>query len=102
MKPPDTLNVIDGHGGFTCLTRTAGYDRDANGIGWKLSRRERGETLWRPGAVLTNGTMGTLEEYDECSFFQLNNNATRAIYKVPHYSYRVAVWFDNVTGERIA
>lgn len=96
------MNVIDNHGGFTCRTRTTGYDRAPDGIGWIRACRERGETLWRPGSVLKGSTVGFLQEYDEKSFFQLNNNVTLAVYKVPGYCYRVVAWFDNVTGERIA
>jgi len=51
---------------------------------------------------LKGSTIGTLSGYDEDSFYQRNNNVTMAKYKVPGYGYRVAVWFDNVTGERIA
>ncbi len=86
-SPPPTLNVLDGHGGFTVET----------------SGRNIGTgTLWRPGDVLKKGTIGKLENYDGKSFYQTNKNVTRARYKVPGYRYMVCVWFDNQTGERIA
>lgn len=82
MNPPKQLNVLDSQGGFTAITK-------------------RG-TLWRPGSLLKQTVRGELQTYDEQSFFQTNNNVTQGIYKVPGYRYRVAVWFDNVTGARIA
>lgn len=86
MQPPQKLNVLDAHGGFTAETR--------NG------------TLWRPGNILTDhpkrSTVGTLVDYNEHSFYQTNNDVTRATYKVPGYGYRVSVWFDNKDGHRIA
>lgn len=93
---PRTLNVLDAHGGFTILTRGKRYDGTFG---------ETGDTLWRPGLVLkTRGaaTVGTLIEVDEHTFYQTNDNVTRAIYRVPGYGYRVVAWFDNDTGERIA
>jgi predicted nucleotidyltransferase len=84
MQPPTTLDVLDEHGGFTAITTPCG------------------NTLWRPGAILKRGTEGTLVSFDRHSFYQTNNNVTQAIYRVPGYRYRVAVWFDNATGRRIA
>jgi len=99
MTLPTTLNVLDKHNGFTAITRSRGYERDSNG--WKRVWQEC-DTCWRPSALLRKGTIGTLVETDEKSFYQRNNNVTKGIYKVPGYGYRIAVWFDNVTGERIA
>jgi hypothetical protein len=91
MRPPKTLDVCDVPGkvrGFCALTK--------------------GGTLWRPERVLTEGgrttgkpTTGTLFHFDEHSFFQLNDDVTRALYRVEGYSYFVVIWFDNGTGERI-
>lgn len=84
MRPPRTLNVIDQHGGFTIETKD-------------------GDTLWRPAPVLRDGTTwGTLIDFDESKFCQTNNNVTRARYRVPHYGYKVVIWFNNETEERIA
>ena len=82
MQPPQNLDVINQHGGFTALT-SAG-------------------TLWRPAAILKRGTAGTLQYFDEHSFYQTNDDVTRATYRVPGYGYPVIAWFDNQTGERIA
>lgn len=122
MQPPKTLNVIDAHGGFTAITKSpthvkivldpvAGEREDRPSdyqptlihpfVRWERATRER-DTLWRPGQLLKRGTVGTLDEYNENSFYQTNNNVTQAIYRVPGYSNRVAVWFDNQTCERIA
>jgi hypothetical protein len=89
FDPPQTINVLDKHGGFTI--ETSGK-RIGNG------------TLWRPGKVLGDNTTGTLipGSVDHNSFYQLNNNVTKACYKVRGYRYRVVCWFDNDTGKRIA
>jgi hypothetical protein len=84
MQPPNKINVLDKHQGFTAVTT------------------KRGDTLWRPGNILKSGTEGTLQSFDENSFFQDFNNATKAIYKVPGYRCPVACWFNNITGQRIA
>ncbi len=81
--PPHQLNVLDGHGGFTAETT------------------KRGDTLWRPGTVLKS-TTGTLVKHDPRSFFQTNNDVTKATYKVAGYRYPVIAWFDNRTKHRIA
>jgi hypothetical protein len=83
---PDTINVLDRHGGFTAVTT------------------KRGDTLWRPGRVLKGTTTGTLvpSSVKRKSFYQTNNDVTKALYKVPGYRYPIAVWFDNKTSERIA
>ena len=99
MKPPKELNVLDAHGGFTAVTLSPRYERDGNG--WRKAWRES-DTLWRPGHMLPRGTTGTLSEVDEHSFYQCNNDVTKALYKVPGYRFRVAVWFDNATGQRLA
>ena len=92
MLPPRTLNVIDGHGGFTAETPSG--RRRADGY-------QSTNTLWRPGAVLKHSTTGTLIDYDERSFYQNNHDVTKARYRVAHYRYPVIVWFDNPTGRRI-
>ena len=84
MKPPEEINVLDKHNGFTAITT------------------KYNDTLWRPGIILKGNTIGKLQYYSETSFYQLNNNVTRAVYKVKGYRYPVCLWFDNVTGERIA
>jgi hypothetical protein len=117
MRVPTTFDVLDQHNGFTAITLRRTYiaervgpnkiylDEDNTQVGtflrWVRVMRE-GNTLWRPGAVLRKGTIGTLVETRKHSFYQTNNNVTKAIYKVPGYRYRVAVWFDNVTGRRLA
>ena len=83
MMPPLKLEpLFDRHGGFTAETKP-------------------GNTLWRPGHV-AKSTDATLVTYDEYSFFQLNNNVTKATYKLRRYQYPVIAWFDNLTFERIA
>lgn len=123
MMPPKELNVLDQHGGFTAITTSLIHikiikdpitgERECTRadysptltlpfVRWERVWRES-STLWRPGQLLKRSkTVGTLQEYTEQSFFQTNNNVTKAIYKVPGYRYRIAVWFDNVTGGRIA
>jgi len=83
MTPPSTFNVLDSHGGFTAVTRLG--------------------TLWRPGAVLKRGTVGTLVEgtIDTHDFYQQQEPVTSAEYKLPGYGYRVRVWWTQ-DGERIA
>ncbi len=70
-------------------------------VRWVRVMRES-NTLWRPSKVLRKGTIGTLDETRENTFYQNNNNVTMGLYRVPGYRFRVAVWFDNATGERIA
>lgn len=122
MQPPTTLNVLDSHGGFTAITTAPTHvkiikdpvkgEREANPedytptlrypfVRWEKVTRER-DTLWRPGSILKISSHGTLQEFDENSFFQTNSNVTKAIYRVQGYRYRIAVWFDNETGNRIA
>lgn len=86
MKPPDVVDVRDKHGGFTCET---------------TGKRSGTNTLWRPGRIIRS-FVGTLISYDEKSFYQQNDDVTRAVYKVSGYRYPVICWFDNKTGERIA
>lgn len=82
--PPTKTNILDSHGGFTIMDN-------------------RGNTLWRPGAVLKGKPpIGTLQSWKGDSFYQLNNDVTQATYKVPGYNKTVVCWFDNRTGERIA
>lgn len=103
MRPPQTLNVLDRHGGFTCESRMPGsvrsgrMDFQARKSGAKL---RIGDTLWRPGSLLRGDPIGQLLAYDENSFYQTNNDVTLAVYRVPGYSYPVLIWFDNMTGER--
>jgi hypothetical protein len=61
-----------------------------------------GSTLWRPGSLLKKTTTGELVASDPRSFYQTNDDVTKALYKVPGYGPLVAVWFDNATGRRIA
>lgn len=85
MKPPKTINVLDEHSGFTAITT------------------RRGDTLWRPVAILRGRpSIGELVSYTEKSFYQNNNDVTYAKYKVNGYRCKVGVWFDNRTGRRIA
>lgn len=86
IPPPPSINVIDGHGGFTAVTR--------GGLG--------GDTLWRPGRLLKKSTVGRLVQYNSKSFYQTNDDVTQALYKVAGYRYPVSIWFDNKTGRRIA
>ncbi len=99
MKPPQTINVLDRHDGFTAVTLSPTYEREGNG--WRKVWRES-NTVWRASKVLKRGTEGNLQEANESSFYQNNNNVTKALYKVPGYRFRIAIWFDNTTGERIA
>jgi hypothetical protein len=85
MLPPAKINVLDQHKGFTAVTT------------------KRGDTLWRPGLVLRgNQPIGTLIRFDEHSFFQNNNDVTKAVYKVKGYRYNIVIWFDNQSRRRIA
>ena len=107
MQPPEEINVLDQHGGFTALLLTKQYvkkfaTKDGKGfLGWEQKMVD-GDTLWQPGKVLKKNTTGKLISYDEKTFFQLNNDVTQAFYKVKGYRYKVVLWFDNQTGERIA
>ncbi len=121
MQPPQTLNVIDQNGGFTAITKSPTYvkivrdngiEREATMadyqptlvpqfVRWAKVSREN-NTLWRPAQLLKGNNAGELQEFNEKSFYQTNNDVTKAIYKVKGYSNRIAVWFDNQTGERIA
>ena len=105
MIPKKEINVIDEHGGFNALTKSYDYDKitniDGKFIEWKRSFKERKNTLWRPGNILKDSN-GILQEFNENSFFQNNNDVTLAIYKVKGYCNRIAVWYDNKTGKRIA
>lgn len=100
MKPPDTISVLNQHGGFTAETpcgRKVPARRSSTGKDYQPTN-----SLWRPGHILKRGTVGALIDFDEKSFYQTNNDATRARYKVSGYRYPVLVWFDNATGQRIA
>lgn len=105
MKPAQTINVLDAHGGFTAITKSKGYEKEVDAVGnfvrWNKVYREL-NTFWRPSQLLKGKTEGELQEYDEHSFYQNNENVTKAIYKVKGYCNRVVVWFDNETGLRIA
>lgn len=133
MKLPETLNVLDSHGGFTAVTLSPVYvkvvqDSSVTVATDKLNAGERLErypgdypdgklvphfirwikvirensNVWRPGGLLKRGSIGTLTETRENSFYQNNNNVTQGFYRVPGYRFRVTIWFDNVTGDRIA
>ena len=85
MIPPQRISVMDNHSGFNAITT------------------KRGDTLWRPGNVLKRcSPIATLISYDTNSFFQNNNDVTKAIYKVKGYRYPIVLWFDNNTERRIA
>jgi hypothetical protein len=84
MIPPKSLNVSDKHGGFCYLSR--------NGL----------DTVWRPARETSDLMTGERVDYDENSFYQNNNDVTRATYRLPRYGLRAVVWFDNATKERIA
>jgi len=88
LEMPETLNVLDQHGGFSA---------------WITTKKSGDYTLWRPGQVLKS-PVGTLiaGSVNPKSFYQLNNDVTKAMYKVRGYRYPVVVWFDNKTGKRIA
>jgi len=79
MTPPNVMDVTDKHGGFTVEV--------PSGSLW-MSAREN--------------MCGTLESYDEESFYQGNNDCTLALYKLRSYRYPAMVWLDNKTGERLA
>jgi hypothetical protein len=108
--PPDSLNVLDEHSGFTAVTMPrswASHLREEYRAGKYLSRHHTrssigGQTIWRPSSWLKKGTTGRLVDHAPNSFFQTNDDVTVAIYKVPGYPNPVAVWFDNKTGKRIA
>lgn len=87
MHPPLKLDpLFDAHGGFTA----------------EISSPKNGTyTLWRPGSVAKRDH-AVLDTYNERSFFQNNNDVTRAVYKVKGYRYPVIAWFDNQTQKRIA
>ena len=115
MKPPQTLNVIDRHGGFTIESKPPYWwkgkrldfsarrrEGESRGAPPKRLRSLIGDSLWRPGQALRRGTRGELIAFDENAFYQTNDNVTLAVYHVPGYGYPVLVWFDNDTRERIA
>ena len=90
MIPPKELNVIhnDPIPGFICETK---------------GRNIGTSTLWRPAVILEKyNSIGILQSYNEKSFFQLNDDVTKAKYKVKGYRYPIICWFDNKTGKRIA
>lgn len=104
MTPPKVSNVLDRHNGFTAITKAPTYKKVPAPEYWRKVW-EKHSTVWRPGIILTKkkeGARGELQEFDEKSFYQGNNNVTKAIYKVKGYQFRIAVWFDNETQERIA
>jgi hypothetical protein len=85
MIPPNKIDITDKNHGFTAITT------------------KQGDTLWRPIRVLLYKNLyADLQSYDENSFYQLNDNVTKAIYKVRGYRYPIVCWFDNLTLERIA
>lgn len=115
MIPPVETNVLDKHGGFTCVSKIAFSGRKwiEYSIGPNVRRFKTNpdqqqnileahlfETLWRPGAVLKGKTTGKLLSYSESSFYQNNDDVTLAFYEVPGYGYVVACWFENDTGNR--
>lgn len=109
MIPPDELNVLDRHGGFTAESKMPYGLKGLSRMDFKARRDAStgarlyiGDTLWRPGRLLKRDTVGDLLDYDERSFYQRNDDVTIAVYRVPGYSYPVLAWFDNASGERIA
>lgn len=114
MKPPNTLNVLDSHGGFTADTtrmetpwNSGARGKTPSRFDMKARRARAGgrlttNTVWRPGDVLPGTTTGTLLDYDEDSFYQTNRNVTMAFYRVRGYGWPIVVWFDNATHRRIA
>lgn len=98
MIPPNEFNVLDGHNGFTAITLSPRYIKVdacgrpiaedgvcANLDHWEKVMRES-NTLWRPASKLgKHSPIGSLVEYDEKSFYQLNNDVTKAVYKVSGY-----------------
>ena len=106
--PPEELNVLDRHGGFTEVTVPRSWASAIRAAGPLLRKSTEhrsgitGNTLWRPGGLLKKGTIGRLIDFATNSFYQMNNDVTVALYKVPGYAHPVAVWFDNATKERIA
>ncbi len=101
MIPPKSIGVLDAHGGFTAITTIAIHGGRKRYPALIPGTDRHGDTLWRPGKVLEK-TTGELVEYNQRSFYQLNNDVTIAVYRVPGYSYPIAIWFDNTTGKRIA
>ena len=105
---PQRLRVLDDHGGFTIESRPPHwfkgkrFDFAARRRQGNDDRLNLGDTLWRPGRLLKGTTEGVLVDFDERSFYQDNNDVTRAVYRVPGYGWPVVVWFDNATGRRIA
>lgn len=100
MIPPKEVDVLDKHGGFAAITTPAYGSRKRFPA---IVNGRYGNTLWRSGnQVLRGRCVGTLVEYIEKTFYQLNDDVSMGVYKVPGYSYPVAIWFDNKTGKRIA
>lgn len=79
MIPPERMDVTDRNGGFVA-------EGPVN-------------TIWRGPRP---SMMGTLVDYDEESFYQTNDNCTKARYRLYAYRFLALVWFDNKTGERVA
>lgn len=118
FTPPNTINVLDRHGGFTIESKPPmvrwrpgiqdARERYKQQGRWDIASREdkgrlhMGDSLWRPGSLLKKSTQGDLLAWDDKSFYQTNNDVTLAVYRVPGYGYPVMVWFDNATGKRIA
>jgi len=101
-RPNQRIDVLDQHGGFTAVT---GVTKKTIALykGDKTAAAMRGgSTLWQPGSLLKKTTTGELVASDPRSFYQTNDDVTKALYKVPGYGPLVAVWFDNATGRRIA
>jgi hypothetical protein len=85
MQVPQTINVLQPNfkfGYFTALIN--------------------GNTLGRNTmSLIKRDWTGELISFNSNSFFQNNNNVTKALYKVKGYKYPVVIWFDNETGSRI-
>lgn len=109
MKPPNELNVLDAHGGFTTISpggiRT-GYqpeqiDPHAEHEGRGSWASGDGPSLWCPGSRLKRTTIGALVSYREDQHYQTIRPCTRAVYRVPGFAHPVLVWWD-ATGKRLA
>lgn len=99
-SPPPTMNVIDRHGGFTIESKPPLGEKRWGEREVSHGRLRVGDSLWRPGSVLRGSTVGRLVAYGP-SFYQTDDNAILAVYRVAGYGYPVLVWF-NARGERIA
>ncbi len=94
FEPPQKMNVVDKHGGFTIV------DTKARTL---LPRGAHDATLWRPGSATKGSLEGTLVagSVRRDDFYQVHQPVVSALYKLPRYSYKVKVWWK-LNGERLA